>query len=110
MEEIILHDRLTNTQLLNIVAEYYEIPPNLILSRDKDREVADARFIYYRLLKDKGYTQKYIGKITGGRTHGTVSAGLAKVGYIPELIDAYDILNSTKHTRVKQLQNQNPVK
>lgn len=107
MEEIILHDHLTNTQLLNIVAEYYEIPPDLVLSQNKDREVADARFIYYRLLKDKGYTLKYIGKITGGRTHGTVSAGLAKVGYIPELIDAYNRLNSIKFTRIKQLQNKN---
>ena len=105
MGVILQQKRLTNTQLLNIVAEYYEIHPDLIAKRDKSREVSDARFVYYRLLKDKGYTLKFIGKLVGGRTHGTVSLGLKNIDDIEYLLNAYIRLNSTKNTRATRLQN-----
>jgi len=93
MEKTLLKKRLTNKQLLNLVAKSYEISPESILSRDRTQEVCDARFIYYRLLKDKGYTLNSIGKLTGHRTHTAVKNGLQKIDDVKELNDVYVLLS-----------------
>lgn len=109
MGKVLQNNRLTNKQLLNIVAEYYEITPDLVAKRDKSREVSDARFVYYRLLKDKGYTLKFIGKIVGGRTHTAVKNGLDKINDVKEINTAYEKINfwiqSNKNDAVIQLDN-----
>jgi len=81
--------QLTNTEILQIIADYFEIEPKVILSKNKMREVADARFIYYKLLREKGFTLKHIGKICGDRQHAAIINGIRMVTNISTIQTNY---------------------
>ena len=65
-------DRITKEEILDIVAKNCCVSTSQILSRVRDRDVIDARFIFAAVMKKEfGYTLKYIGKILN-RDHTTI--------------------------------------
>jgi len=95
---------LSNTEILQIVSRETYIHPDLILSsRREDREVSDARFIYYRILRDKGLLLKDIGKFVRNRHHATIINGLKKTEDIPEIKKQYQHILDVVEKIEKQL-------
>ena len=65
-------DRITKDEILDIVAKNCCVTASQILSRVRDREVIDARFIFVAVMKREfGHTLKHIGKILN-RDHTTI--------------------------------------
>ncbi len=69
-----LRFKISKDEILEIVANECGVTPSKILSRIREREVVNGRFMYSAILyKSFGYTLQGIGKIIGGRDHTTIS-------------------------------------
>ncbi len=71
---------ITPDALLDAVSECFQITPELISSRRRDKQVALARQVAMYLLKQQdGYSLAEIGNLLGGRNPSTVSHACEKV-------------------------------
>ncbi|HEX78958.1 MAG TPA: chromosomal replication initiator protein DnaA [Dehalococcoidia bacterium] len=82
--------QITSVALLDAVAECFQITPELISGRRRDKQVAMARQVAMYLLKQQdGYSLAEIGSLLGGRNPSTVSHACEKVA---EDIEASPVL------------------
>ncbi len=72
--------QISHVKLLDTVADYFQLEPEIIIGPRRDKEVALARQISMYLLKQQdGYSLSEIGKLTGGRNASTVSHACEKI-------------------------------
>lgn len=85
---------LTKENILNAVAQHYQVTPEEILSKQRNAPVATARQVSMYLLKQElNLTIAEIGRFISGRNHSTVIHGINKITEdIPSAIK--DIQNS----------------
>lgn len=68
-----LKHKITREEILEVVAEECGVKSSQILSRIREREIVNGRFMYCAILYTSfGYTLERIGKIMGGRDHSTI--------------------------------------
>jgi chromosomal replication initiator protein len=71
---------ITPAEVLDAVAESFQLAPNALNSRSREKEIALARQVAMYLLKQQcGYSLTEIGNILGGRNPSTVSHACEKV-------------------------------
>ncbi len=71
---------LTPTVILSAVAKYYEIDPEVIEGKRRDKETALARHIAVYLIREElGQPFAQIGKHLGGRDHSAILRGCEKI-------------------------------
>ena len=65
--------KISKEDLLTMVAEECGVTAPQIISRIREREIVNGRFMYCAIMNMSfGYTLKTIGKLTGGRDHTTI--------------------------------------
>ena len=72
--------KLSETKIINVVADYYNLTPALIIGRNRTSQVALARHIGMYLTReilDLPFAR--IGKAFGGKDHSTVINAITKV-------------------------------
>ena len=68
-----LKHKITKEDLLSMVAEECGVTTSQIVSRIREREIVNGRFMYCAIMNMSfGYTLKTIGKLIGGRDHTTI--------------------------------------
>jgi len=68
------------TQIINVVADYYSLPPDDITGKKRDLKTSRARHVVMYLLRQQNHSNlSEIGKILGGRDHSTVIHGCEKI-------------------------------
>ena len=71
---------LTPEKILDAVANYYDLTPEALAGRRRDRKTALARQMAMYLLREQNhYPLSEIGRILGGRDHTTVLYGYEKI-------------------------------
>jgi chromosomal replication initiator protein len=71
---------ITPAKLLDAVAESFQLTPEVLTSRRREKEIALARQVAMYILKQQGsYSLNEIGNILGGRNPSTVSHACEKV-------------------------------
>jgi chromosomal replication initiator protein len=71
---------LTPEKILDAVADYYDLTPEALAGKRRDRKTALARQIAMYLLREQNhYPLSEIGRILGGRDHTTVLHGYEKI-------------------------------
>ncbi|MCL2651158.1 MAG: hypothetical protein FWD60_09080, partial [Candidatus Azobacteroides sp.] len=63
------------------------IPELLILGRDKRQDIADARELYWFILKNNGFGWSEIARLCD-RTHGAIISGVKRITRLLEAKDA----------------------
>lgn len=86
-------DRITYIlkQYLEVVSEHTGIPTNVIKSKVRQRQVADARHLMHRLSREKGFSLNQIGMFMG-LDHTSVLQSSRQAATVPELIKKYQAL------------------
>ncbi len=72
--------KLNETRIINVVADYYNLTPALLMGRNRTNQVALARHVAMYLTRevlDLPFTR--VGKAFGGRDHSTVISAVVKV-------------------------------
>jgi chromosomal replication initiator protein len=66
--------------VIKAVADYFDLPPEVLSGQGRPREVAEARHIAMYLLREEARLRiTDIGRLLGGRDHSTVIHGLRKI-------------------------------
>lgn len=72
---------MTAQQIINDVANYYGITPRQLVNGDRHRIYADPRHVAaYCLHVRLGMGYSAIGRVLGGKRHGTIRYAVNKVG------------------------------
>lgn len=76
LSKILMTDDTKTDIIVSVICEHFNIPPDLVKSKYRKREVVEARqvIMYFLKLKTK-LSLKAIGEIMGGRDHSTVIYG-----------------------------------
>ena len=87
------HRTLTPEQIISIVATYYNFTPEILIGRDRSKEIAMARQVAMYLLREEtDASLPDIGAALGGRDHTTIMYGCEK---ITDMIEREDSLRRT---------------
>ncbi len=91
---------LTPERILDAVASYYELTPEALAGRRRDRKTALARQMAMYLIREQNHCPlSEIGKILGGRDHTTVLHGYEKIaaeaGINPQLTKSIEELRQS---------------
>ena len=72
--------KTTEMGIIGLVANYYQVSPQMIVKRGKCKEYMRARWVaMYLLLNVLHMSQKDVGLLLDSRSHSTVNSGIRKV-------------------------------
>lgn len=84
-KDVVSSSKKTIDNVKNIVANYYKITPEELISQSRKQKVTYARHIAMYILREKFNIQlKTIGENFGSRDHATVSYGIDKIVFMLE--------------------------